>query len=73
MNLDNDLRQRVGGTLSGWYAFSALGFYPVSPGSGEYALGSPLVKQAELQLAGGRTFVVEAPDRGTIARIDVRE
>ena len=52
------------GQMSAWYVFSALGFYPVCPGSGEYALGSPLVRRAELDLGGGRTFVVEARDQG---------
>ena len=52
------------GQMSAWYVFSALGFYPVCPGSGEYALGSPLVRRAELHLDGGRTFTVEARDQG---------
>jgi len=38
------------GQMSAWYIFSALGFYPVAPGSGEYSLGSPLVISAKLQL-----------------------
>ncbi|MEJ7622511.1 MAG: GH92 family glycosyl hydrolase [Pyrinomonadaceae bacterium] len=48
------------GQMSAWYLFSALGFYPVAPGSGEYALGSPLVKTAALRLENGRTLIVEA-------------
>ena len=44
------------GQMSAWYIFSALGFYPVAPGSGEYALGSPAVYGATLHLAGGKTF-----------------
>lgn len=46
------------GQMSAWYIFSALGFYPVTPGSDEYALGSPLVKQAELKLENGNTFTI---------------
>jgi len=36
------------GQMSAWYVFSALGFYPVAPGSGEYAVGSPLFDEAEI-------------------------
>jgi predicted alpha-1,2-mannosidase len=48
------------GQMSAWYMFSALGFYPVSPGSDEYSLGSPAVKNAVLTLENGKTFTVEA-------------
>lgn len=37
-----------------------MGFYPVAPGSEEYALGSPSVKSASLELENGKTFLVEA-------------
>lgn len=47
------------GQMSAWYIFSSLGFYPVAPGSPEYALGSPLVNKARLQLENGNTFTVE--------------
>ncbi|GAA4339338.1 GH92 family glycosyl hydrolase [Flaviaesturariibacter amylovorans] len=47
------------GQMSAWYLFSALGFYPVTPGSGEYAIGSPLVQSATLRL-GGKTLRIEA-------------
>jgi len=54
------------GQMSAWYIFSALGFYPVAPGSNQYVLGSPAVRRAEIDLGGGRTFVViaenQAPD-----------
>ena len=46
------------GQMSAWYIFSALGFYPVTPGSNEYALGSPLVKKATLNLENGNTLVI---------------
>ncbi len=39
--------------------FSSLGFYPVSPGGDEYALGSPSVNNASLNLENGKTFIVE--------------
>jgi len=48
------------GQMSAWYIFSALGFYPVAPGSDEYSIGSPLVKSASLQLENGKTFSIEA-------------
>jgi predicted alpha-1,2-mannosidase len=54
------------GQMSAWYVFSALGFYPVAPGSNQYVLGSPAVKRAEIDLGGGRSFRVvvenQAPD-----------
>ena len=48
------------GQTSAWYVFSALGFYPVCPGSGEYALGSPYFRRATLHLPAGRDLVIEA-------------
>ncbi|HUO58769.1 MAG TPA: GH92 family glycosyl hydrolase [bacterium] len=39
-----------GGALSAWYLFSALGFYPVCPGSGQYQIGSPLFKEVNIHL-----------------------
>ncbi|MGE6356735.1 GH92 family glycosyl hydrolase [Flavobacterium sp. NPDC079362] len=47
------------GQMSAWYIFSSLGFYPVAPGSDEYALGSPLVKKAVFNLDNGKTYEVE--------------
>ncbi|MCZ4243567.1 GH92 family glycosyl hydrolase [Pedobacter punctiformis] len=47
------------GQMSAWYMFSSLGFYPVAPGSDVYALGSPLVNNAVLNLENGKTFTVE--------------
>ncbi len=43
------------GQTSAWYVFSALGFYPVTPGSGEYVLGSPLFDRVTLYLENGKT------------------
>ncbi len=48
------------GQMSAWYLFTALGFYPVAPGSGQYALGSPVVKTAKINLENGKTFSIEA-------------
>ncbi|MES2484804.1 MAG: GH92 family glycosyl hydrolase [Bacteroidota bacterium] len=51
------------GQMSAWYIFSSLGFYPVAPGSPEYALGSPLVKEAVLKLENGKTFTIIAKNQ----------
>ena len=48
------------GQMSAWYLFSALGFYPVAPASGQYQLGSPAVKTAVLHLENGKTLSIEA-------------
>jgi predicted alpha-1,2-mannosidase len=50
------------GQTSAWYVFSAMGMYPVTPGSGQYALGSPLFSAVTLQLENGSTFRIEAPE-----------
>ncbi len=47
------------GQMSAWYIFSALGFYPVNPGSDEYALGSPLVKNAQVDLGNGKKLIIQ--------------
>lgn len=52
------------GQMSAWYIFSSLGFYPVAPGSTEYAIGSPLVNKASLHLENGKTFEIEAINQG---------
>lgn len=51
------------GQMSAWYLFSALGFYPVAPGSEIYSLGSPLVDKATINLENGKTFTVEAKNQ----------
>ena len=48
------------GQTSAWYVFSALGFYPVCPGSDEYALGAPLFKNACIHLENGNDVRIEA-------------
>lgn len=44
------------GSMAGWYVLSALGFYPVTPGSGEYVLGMPIFDQVILHLPADKTF-----------------
>ncbi|MCX5386293.1 GH92 family glycosyl hydrolase [Streptomyces sp. NBC_00083] len=53
------------GEQSAWYVFSALGFYPLVMGSGEYAIGSPLFTKATVHLENGRDLVVKAPKNST--------
>jgi predicted alpha-1,2-mannosidase len=48
------------GQMSAWYLFSMLGFYPVSPGSGEYVIGAPQLPKVVLHLDAQRTFTVVA-------------
>lgn len=51
------------GQMSAWYLFSSLGFYPVAPGSTDYAIGSPLVNKAVLTLENGKTFTVDVKNQ----------
>ncbi|QIK53992.1 glycoside hydrolase family 92 protein [Dysgonomonas sp. HDW5B] len=46
------------GQTSAWYVFSALGFYPVCPGSDQYVLGSPLFKKVTLNLENGKKVII---------------
>ena len=48
------------GQMSAWLLFSALGFYPVNPASGEYMIGSPLYSRMSIKLQNGKTFRVTA-------------
>ncbi|MEM7085199.1 MAG: GH92 family glycosyl hydrolase [Bacteroidota bacterium] len=50
------------GQMSAWYVFSALGFYPVTPGSNQYIIGTPLMEKASIYLEDGKTFTVLAKD-----------
>ena len=49
------------GQMSAWYVFSAAGFYPVTPGSTVYAIGSPLFPELRFKLENGKSFRVRAP------------
>ena len=49
------------GQMSAWYVFSAMGFYPVNPVSGEYEIGTPLFPEIQMHLDNGKTFTVLAP------------
>ncbi|NED87963.1 hypothetical protein G3I76_48765, partial [Streptomyces sp. SID11233] len=49
------------GTMSAWYVWSAMGFYPETPGTSDLALGSPLFTHVDVTLGNGRHMVVDAP------------
>lgn len=51
------------GQMSAWYLFGAMGFYPIAPGSLHYDLGSPLVKQAVINLDNGKQFVIRTKNQ----------
>jgi predicted alpha-1,2-mannosidase len=51
------------GQMSAWYIFSALGFYPVTPGSTTYALGSPLVVNAKIELPENKVLVIRTKNQ----------
>jgi len=48
------------GSLSSWYVFSAMGFYPVTPGSTSYVIGSPLFGKVTIRTGNGNTFTILA-------------
>lgn len=49
------------GQMSAWYIFTAMGFYPVCPGTGEYVLGAPYLPYLKLNLPNGKTLEIKAP------------
>ncbi len=51
------------GQMSAWFIFSALGFYPVTPGSVDYALGSPIVKEAKIYLKNGKFLHIKTENQ----------
>jgi predicted alpha-1,2-mannosidase len=56
------------GQTSAWYVWSALGFYPVCPGSGEVVLGAPLFKKATVTFENGQKLVINAPSNSASNR-----
>ena len=61
----NDIRGLGGnddcGQMSAWYIFSAMGFYPVCPGSNQYVLGAPYLPYLKLNLPNGNVLEIKAP------------
>ena len=53
------------GQTSAWYVFSALGFYPVTPGDSVYIMGSPLFENATIKLPDNKSFTVKAIDNNS--------
>jgi predicted alpha-1,2-mannosidase len=55
------------GQMSAWYILSAMGFYPVCPGNGEYVLGTPLFEEVTINLENGKKFVIRSmrPEAGS--------
>jgi predicted alpha-1,2-mannosidase len=53
------------GQMSAWYIFSSLGFYPVTPGSNQYIIGSPLFEKATINLENGKVFTVEVKNNSS--------
>jgi len=51
------------GQMSAWYIFSAIGFYPVCPGSDEYVIGSPAVVSAKVDLGNGNTLNIQTKNQ----------
>ncbi len=47
------------GSMAAWYIFNSLGFYPVTPGTGEYVIGMPLLDKATIGLSNGKTLTIE--------------
>jgi predicted alpha-1,2-mannosidase len=48
------------GQMSAWYVFSAMGMYPVNPAAGIYVFGSPIIDEATIAVAGGKSFTIVA-------------
>ena len=51
------------GQMSAWYVFSAMGFYPVTPGTNTYIIGTPLIDKATINLENGKQFTIKAHNR----------
>lgn len=49
------------GQTSAWYVFTAMGFYPVCPGTDQYVVGAPLFKKIRIQLENGKNITIDAP------------
>ena len=49
------------GQMSAWYIFTAMGFYPVCPGSDQYVLGAPYLPYMKVSLGGGKSLEIRAP------------
>jgi len=63
------------GSMSGWYIFSSMGFYPVTPGTGEYVLGIPLFDEVKIHLPNKEQFVIStyenAPHANFVKQVEI--
>jgi predicted alpha-1,2-mannosidase len=59
------------GQMSAWFVLSAMGFYPVTPGSGYYSIGSPLFDEVNIHLENGKDFTIKA-DRNSVSDIYIQ-
>lgn len=59
------------GQMSAWYVFSAIGFYPVNPANGIYAIGSPIFNEATINLESGKKFTVKV-DKSSLKDIYIQ-
>ena len=48
------------GQMSSWYVFSAMGFYPVTPGQNIYTIGTPIFDEITINLDNEKTFIIKA-------------
>lgn len=53
------------GQTSAWYVFSAMGFYPVTPASDQFAMGAPLFKKLTMKLENGKEIIINAPENSS--------
>lgn len=56
------------GQTSAWYVFSAMGFYPVTPGTNQYVMGAPLFKKMTVTMPNGKKLVINAPNNSDANR-----
>jgi predicted alpha-1,2-mannosidase len=61
-NSDGYCGDEDNGQTSAWYVFSAMGFYPVTPGSDQYVLGAPLFPKMTVELENGNSITITAPE-----------
>ena len=56
------------GQMSAWYVWSAMGLYPVTPGSANYEIGSPMFEEVTIHLENGKQFIIKAKKNGDYAQ-----
>ncbi len=69
-NADGYCGDEDNGQTSAWYVFSAMGFYPVCPGTDEYVLGSPLFRKVIVKLENGNQIEITADNKNSTRYVD---